>query len=168
VTGRFRYSIDCEGGRKGVLRSCRLKQVVGAAADIYDSEIDRIAGGDGAADQVPPVPRELCSIFPKRIPSYPQTATNVRQSACGAVDSRQHLTTEGKITGLLRKLTVGGADDQYEHEANRLAREVVNTSNVVAACSMQGAVSPKKEKDARPQTKPLAASITPFVPQRQC
>jgi hypothetical protein len=80
----------------------------------------------------------------------------------------KHLTTEGKITGLLRKLTVGGADDQYEHEANRLAREVVNTSNVVAACSMQGAVSPKKEKDARPQTKPLAASITPFVPQRQC
>ena len=78
----------------------------------------------------------------------------------------KRLTPEGKIIGLQRKLTVGAADDQYEQEADRVARQVMNTSDAVAAHSMQRAMSPEEDKDQMLQTKPLAASITPFV-QRQ-
>src|SRR5262245_39720854 len=78
----------------------------------------------------------------------------------------KRLTPEGKIIGLQRKLTVGAADDPYEQEADRVARQVMNTSDAVAANSMQRPVSPEEDKDQMLQTKPLAASITPFV-QRQ-
>jgi outer membrane protein OmpA-like peptidoglycan-associated protein len=78
----------------------------------------------------------------------------------------KRLTPDGKMIGLQRKLTVGAADDQYEQEADRVARQVLNTSAAVAAHSMQRAVSPEEDKDQMLQTKPLAASITPFV-QRQ-
>ena len=78
----------------------------------------------------------------------------------------KRLTPEGKIIGLQRKLTVGAADDQYEQEADRVARQVMNTPDAVAANSMQRAMSPEEDKDKMLQTKPLAASITPFV-QRQ-
>ena len=67
---------------------------------------------------------------------------------------------------LQRKLTVGAADDQYEQEADRVARQVLNTSDAVVANSMQRAMSPEEDKDPMLQTKPLAASITPFM-QRQ-
>ena len=78
----------------------------------------------------------------------------------------KRLTSEGKIIGLQRKLTVGAADDQYEQEADRVARQVMNTPDAVVANSMQRAMSPEEDKDKMLQTKPLAASITPFV-QRQ-
>jgi hypothetical protein len=78
----------------------------------------------------------------------------------------RRLTPEGKIIGLQRKLTVGAADDQYEQEADRVARQVMNTPDAVAASSMKRAMSPEEEKDKMLQTKPLAASITPFM-QRQ-
>ena len=78
----------------------------------------------------------------------------------------KRLTPEGKIIGLQRKLTVGAADDQYEQEADRVARQVMTTPDAVAANSMQRAMSPEEDKDKMLQTKPLAASITPFV-QRQ-
>ena len=75
----------------------------------------------------------------------------------------KRLTPEGKIIGLQRKLTVGAADDQYEQEADRVARQVMSTPDAVAANSVQRAVSPEEDKDKMLQTKPLAASITPFV-----
>ena len=59
----------------------------------------------------------------------------------------KRLTPEGKIIGLQRKLTVGAADDQYEQEADRVARQVLNTSDAVAANSMQRAMSPEEDKD---------------------
>ena len=34
----------------------------------------------------------------------------------------KRLTPDGKMIGLQRKLTVGAADDQYEQEADRMAR----------------------------------------------
>ena len=79
----------------------------------------------------------------------------------------KQLTPAGKIIGLQRKLTVGAANDQYEQEADRLAHQVMNTSDAVAASSMQRAISPEQDEDRAPQPKPLAASITPFVPQQQ-
>ena len=78
----------------------------------------------------------------------------------------KRLTPDGKLLGLQRTLTVGAADDPYEQEAERVARHVLNTSDAVAANSMQRALAPEDDKDQRLQTKPLAASITPFV-QRQ-
>jgi Domain of unknown function (DUF4157) len=78
----------------------------------------------------------------------------------------QRLTPDAKMIGLQRKLTVGAADGPYEQEAERVARHVLNTSDAVAAHSMQRAMSPEEDNDPMLQTKPLAASITPFV-QRQ-
>ena len=78
----------------------------------------------------------------------------------------KRLTPEGRIIGLQRKLTVGAADDQYEQEADHVARQVMSMPDAVAANSMQRDISPEKDKDKMLQTKPLAASITPFV-QRQ-
>ena len=79
----------------------------------------------------------------------------------------KQLIPEGKVIGLQPKLTVGAADDQYEQEANRVARQVMNTSDAAAARSMQHALPPEEDKDRRLQSKPLAASITPFVPRQQ-
>ena len=78
----------------------------------------------------------------------------------------KQLTPEGKIIGLRRKLTVGAADDQYEQEANRVARQVMSMPNAIASNSVQRAISSEEGKDERLQPKSLAASITPFV-QRQ-
>lgn len=75
----------------------------------------------------------------------------------------KRLTPEGQITGLQRKLTVGAADDQYEKEADQVARQVMNTPDAAVANSMQRDISPEEEKDEMLQTKPLVASITPFV-----
>ena len=78
----------------------------------------------------------------------------------------KRLTPQGKILGLQRKLTVGAAGDQYEQEADRVARQVVSMPDAVAANSMQRAIAPEEDKEQKIQTKPLAASITPVV-QRQ-
>ena len=78
----------------------------------------------------------------------------------------KRLTPDGKIIGLPRKLTVGAADDQYEQEADRVARQVMSMPNAVASHTVHHAISPKEDQEQTLQTKPLAASITPFV-QRQ-
>jgi hypothetical protein len=78
----------------------------------------------------------------------------------------KRLAPQGRIIDLQRKLTVGAADDQYEQEADRVAGQVLSMPDAVAAHSMQRAISPEEDKDQTLQTKPLAASITPFV-QRQ-
>ena len=75
----------------------------------------------------------------------------------------KRLTLEGKIIGFQRKLTVGAADDQNEQKADRVARQVMNTPDAVATNSMQRALLPEEDKDKMLKTKPLAASITPFV-----
>ena len=85
----------------------------------------------------------------------------------GELIQAKRLTPEGGIIGLQPKLTVGAADDQYEREADHVARQVVTMPESTAANPMQRATPPGEEdKDKMLQTKPLAASITPFV-QRQ-
>jgi len=79
----------------------------------------------------------------------------------------KQLIRERKIIGLQPKLTVGAADDQYEQEADRVARQVMNKSDAAAARSMQHALPPEEDNDRRLQSKPVAASITPFVPRHQ-
>ena len=78
----------------------------------------------------------------------------------------KRLTSQGMLLGLQRKLTVGAADDQYEQEADRVARQVTNTSDAAVAQSLQRAMTPAEDKEEKIQTKPVATSITPFV-QRQ-
>jgi hypothetical protein len=66
----------------------------------------------------------------------------------------KQLTLEGKIIGFQRKLIVGAADDQYEQEADRVARDVVNTADPVAASSMQ------REKETEPIQAKSAGSMS--------
>ena len=77
----------------------------------------------------------------------------------------KRLTSQGMMLGLQRKLTVGAADDQYEQEADRVARQVTNTSDAAVAQSLQRAMT-AEDKEQQIQTKPVADSITRFV-QRQ-
>jgi hypothetical protein len=53
----------------------------------------------------------------------------------------KRLTPQGKILGLQPKLTVGAANDQYEQEADRVARQAIIAPDTVAANSMQREVS---------------------------
>ncbi len=84
----------------------------------------------------------------------------------GELIQAKRLTPEGGIIGLQPKLP-WAADDQYEREADHVARQVMSMPESAAANPMQRATPPGEEdKDKMLQTKPLAASITPFV-QRQ-
>ena len=128
---------------------------------------DRIARKDEAADRAPRDSPGFCPSHFK-VDSILSSNCNGRWATghVAQLIQAKRLTPEGKIIGLQRKLTVGAADDQYEQEADRVARQVMNYADAVAANSMQRAMSPEENKDKMLQTKPLAASITPFV-QRQ-
>jgi hypothetical protein len=90
----------------------------------------------------------------------------------------RRLTPQGRIIGLQPKLTVGAADDQYEQEADRVARQVMTMpmpTPVAGLNSLQRAAAPEhtpdektaeEDKDKVLQTQPLTASITPLA-QRQ-
>lgn len=87
----------------------------------------------------------------------------------------RRLTPQGRIIGLQLKLTVGAADDQYEQEADRVARQVMTMPMPdTGSNSMQRAAAPEdtpeekiaEEEDKVLQTRPLTASITPLA-QRQ-
>lgn len=87
----------------------------------------------------------------------------------------RRLTPEGRIIGgriipLQPRLTVGATDDQYEQEADHVARQVVGMpdSAIFASSPQASAVEGNAGQHHTLQGKPLplAASITPFV-QRQ-
>src|SRR5687768_4376903 len=73
------------------------------------------------------------------------------------------LTPQGKIIGIQRKVTVSAANDQYEQEADNVARRVIGMPDGIAENSMQRGISPEEDKDNLVQTKPLRAPITPFI-----
>lgn len=74
----------------------------------------------------------------------------------------KRITPQGKIIGIQRKLTVGAANDQYEQEADYVARQVMSMSESAMPDS-HGEVPTEEDKDKVLQTKSLANSITPFV-----
>ncbi len=83
----------------------------------------------------------------------------------------RRLTPQGRIIGLQPKLVVGAADDQYEQEADRVARQVMTMPMPdTGSNSMQRAATPEdtpeEDQDKVLQTRPLTASITPLA-QRQ-
>ncbi len=75
----------------------------------------------------------------------------------------RRLTPQGTVIPLRRKLKVSAADDLYEQEAHRLARQVISMPDAVTENSAQHPLSPKEDKDKIAQAKPLADSITSFV-----
>lgn len=79
----------------------------------------------------------------------------------GDLIQTERLSSQGKILGIQPKLTVGAANDQYEQEADRVARQVMTMPD--SAVNPQSGISTEEDKDKVLQTKPLAESISPFV-----
>lgn len=79
----------------------------------------------------------------------------------GNLIQTERLSASGTIFGIQAKLTVGAANDQYEQEADRVARQVMTMPD--SAVNPQSGISTEEDKDKVLQTKPLADSITPFV-----
>ncbi len=75
----------------------------------------------------------------------------------------KRLTPQGAIIDLQRKLIVGGAGDSYEQEADRVARQVMNTPDAVATASAERAPSLGGAQIQTPASKAVAASVTPMV-----
>ena len=101
----------------------------------------------------------------QRTPSSPilQLQRTLGNRRVAQLIQAKRLTRQGKIIGLQRKLTVGAADDQYEQEADHVARQIMSMSETGSASAMHPGISPEEEKDKALQTKPLGASITPFA-----
>lgn len=101
----------------------------------------------------------------QRTPSSPilQLQRTLGNRRVAQLIQAKRLTRQGKIIGLQRKLTVGAADDQYEQEADHVARQIMSMPETGLASAMQPGISPEEEKDEALQTKPLGASITPFA-----
>lgn len=117
-----------------------------------------------------PASRPAVSRFSSRNLNLPSPILQLQhtlgnQRVAQLIRSRR-LTRQGRIIGLQRKLTVGAADDQYEQEADRVARQVMSMSDATASNAMKPGISSEEDKDKTVQTMPLAASITPFA-QRQ-
>src|SRR5262249_28596794 len=61
----------------------------------------------------------------------------------------KRLTAEGKLVGIQCKLMVGAAGDQYEQEADAVARQVLSMSNAAVERSMQRAAMPEEKEDEK-------------------
>ena len=81
----------------------------------------------------------------------------------GQLLQSKRLTRQGRLVGVQPKLIVGAADDQYEREADHVARQVMTTPNMVASHSVQRAISSEEGKAQMLQTQSLAASIIRFM-----
>jgi Domain of unknown function (DUF4157) len=88
------------------------------------------------------------------------------QVAPGDILGLQRTAGNRAVSRLIQaKLTVGGAGDRYEQEADRVAEQVVSGHRERAAgeaASQRPGVQRQSEEE-EVQTKPLAATITPFV-----
>jgi hypothetical protein len=113
-----------------------------------------------------PLPTSTYSSPPELPSPALQLQRTLGNQRVGELIQAQRLTPEGGIIGFQPKLTVGAANDQYEQEADHVARQVMSMPESAAANPMQRASPQEEDKDKMLQTKPLAASITPFV-QRQ-
>ena len=85
----------------------------------------------------------------------------------------KRITAEGTITGIQRKLTVGAADDQYEREADHIARQIVNMPDSAVAESSRQRSPLQESQPQTPQVQPHPSlqdakfSGAPPLPQRQ-
>ncbi|MBN1137976.1 MAG: hypothetical protein JXM73_15405, partial [Anaerolineae bacterium] len=91
------------------------------------------------------------------------------QAAPGDILGLQRIAGNRAVSHLIQaKLTVGGAGDRYEQEADRVAELVVSgrTGRAKGDSAGQQLGVQRQEDEEEIQTKPLAATITPIV-QRQ-
>ncbi len=124
-----------------------------------EGTLQRAAINPAPVHEVPPIVHEVL-----RSPGQPLDAgTRAFVEPRFGRDFSQIPVHTKSLASIQAKLTVTYPGDEYEQEADRVTRQVMNTSDAVAANSMQRALSPKEVKDQMRQTKPLAASITPFV-----
>jgi len=73
----------------------------------------------------------------------------------------KRLTHDGRVLPVQPKLTVGASDDQFEKQANDVAKQVVSTPD-----SVLRSPTPAEQNDEHElQTKPLAAAIAPVAQQ---
>ena len=79
---------------------------------------------------------------------------------------RQRLDPLSGLMGRQAKLTVSGAEDQYEQEADKVANRVMTMPNPASSQSLQREGIPEEQEESMVETKSLAASITPLG-QRQ-
>ena len=70
---------------------------------------------------------------------------------------------QGHIIGIQPKLTVGAPNDQYEQEADRVARQVMTMPDPSGGMQRNVSSEEDKEKNKVLQTKPLAGAIAPLV-----
>lgn len=120
-----------------------------------------------------PAPRSLHTNLTSPLLQLQRTLGNQRITQ---LIKAKRLTPEGKIPILQPKLTIGAADDQYEQEADRVARQVMSMPDMQAAAPP--AIPEEEDKEKTLQTKrtadtfmsaapsSLAASITPYVQRR--
>src|SRR5690349_12934840 len=108
-----------------------------------------------------PRPVSVQSLQAKLPPPVLQLQRTLGNRRLAQLIRARRVTPQGKIIGIQRKLTVGAANDQYEQEADHVARQVTSMSNSQA--NPQSSVSTEEDKDRVLQTKRLAESVTPFV-----
>ena len=120
---------------------------------------------NGTRRRVSPVPRPASVRSPQATPPSPilQLQRTLGNRRLAQLIRAKRVTPQGKIIGLQRKLTVGAADDQYEQEADHVARQVMSMPEAGSTGAMQPGISPEEEKEKTLQTKPLGATITPLA-----
>src|SRR3954447_25543805 len=64
----------------------------------------------------------------------------------GDLIQARRLISDGRIVGVQPKLTVGAADDQYEQEADHVARQVMSMPEPATGSSMQRVIPPEEDK----------------------
>jgi hypothetical protein len=68
----------------------------------------------------------------------------------------ERLPFEGKLVGIQRKLMAGAAGDQYEQEADAVARQVLGMSNAAVERSMERAAMPEEKEEEKLKTQAVA------------
>jgi hypothetical protein len=101
---------------------------------------------------------------PNRVPLHSVLQLNQR------IGNRAvHRLLAGRGRTVQAKLTIGAADDHYEREAERVARQVTSTAVPTSGVTDQASVqweSPEKGKAAH--TKPVSETITPLIQRAVC
>ncbi|SEL12546.1 eCIS core domain-containing protein [Nitrosovibrio tenuis] len=108
-----------------------------------------------------PRPARVLSPQPKSPPPILQLQRMLGNRRVAQLIRAKRITPQGKIIGIQRKLTVGASNDQYEQEADHVARQVMSMSDATSSHLIQADFAEEEEKTLR--TKPLAANITPLI-----
>ncbi len=153
----------------GVLqRQCACGQHTSAGGECEECKqkregtLQRAAINPSPVHDVPPIVHEVL-----RSPGQPLDAGTRAFVEPRFAHDFSHIPVHTKSPASIQpKLMVNSPGDEYEQEADRVAHQVLNMLDAVATAPAEPAPSLGGARNHTLQTKPLAASITPFV-QRQ-